>query len=158
MAHPAQHTRRILLTCALTLALVSLASAIYFWRLSQTITPLTAYRTQVNFPLYYPKDVSPRPQISTIQVVGKASLNYRLKPSDTTYVMVTQQARPKSLQNFRLDGFDQLATPHGTVYVGTASDSATAILTTESTLITLRGSEGVDRATLTTIAQNMKPL
>ena len=114
----------------------------------QSITPLSGYSK--SYSLYYPK---PMPsglyyKFNSVRDLEDQITYELIGPSGG--VVLTQQAKPAQLSSFKLDGFSQVSTPNGTMYLGLIGDRVTGIVSTQGTLITITAQKdfGLDRVTV----------
>ncbi|MFZ1249606.1 MAG: hypothetical protein WAQ24_04795 [Candidatus Saccharimonadales bacterium] len=120
--------------------------------------PLNKYAKTLQFQLYYPRSLPNDYKIDETSItVSNDILNYTIQ-SPNGAVQCTQQAAPDSLASYRIDGFSPVATPIGSMLVGTAAGGSTAIIKTPSTLITLRATNNKAEAAIMQIAQALQPL
>ena len=123
---------------------------------NKNISPIKVFTGQLQFTLYYP---TPLPE-GVIYTEGSANIThgvlfYQLQTPKGA-ITISQQASPKQLQNYKIDGFNEVATPNGTMLLGSAQNSPTAILTTADSLINIKGTSASSLLEVSNIGQSLR--
>jgi hypothetical protein len=123
--------------------------------------PLSAtVRKQAGFPLYYPSEVPAGYTLKQDSVrLDNGIVFYSLVRGAKT-ILFSQQEVPTSPPDLaHLQGFKKVTTFNGDdVAVGTSNGQPTALLLTDTTLITVTGSKDASKDAIFKLAQDMQPL
>jgi hypothetical protein len=116
-------------------------------------------RTNTSFTLYYPSSLPKGYTYDkklTRQDAGIVFYNFR---SDKHVISVSQQALPDHPPDINnLGGFSKLDVTAGKAAVGISGSSPTAIVLTNSTIITINGSKDTPQDVVATLAKNLASL
>lgn len=119
-------------------------------------SPIDPYAKSLDFQIYFPEKLPSNLKFVDGSVQISEDLIFFKFADGMGEIIVSQQPRPESLESFRVDGFDSVATNVGSMLVGKTEDRPTAFITTDKTLITISGYSNQDRLTITTIGQNLQ--
>ena len=126
------------------------------WLLHKPRNPLSSFEDKATYALYYPAKMPKGYWLKSPATFTDATLFYTLQSDDNT-VTITEQSMPKGISSMRVDGFNSVATEVGTLLVGNVNNVATGFVSTETTLVSLRGSTSSQEA-LMVIAKSLQKL
>lgn len=111
----------------------------------------------VDFPVYYPWPLPDGYRYKNAsESIHAGSFFYQLEKG-SSHIVISQQARPK--ENIMVDsivGLSPISTSLGTAYVGQSGASPVAILTTDSTLVTISGDPQIASNVVNTAVLNLR--
>lgn len=145
--------RRIAITLGLVAAIV-LGIGTYSL-LHRPANPLAIYAQSVDFPLYYPSSLPDGYSISQDTSYSDNTIFFTIRSSNGD-IVVAQQKVPDQTSTMRVDGFSSVSTGIGTLTLGSVNGTATGFVTTDRTLISLRG--GTSTTTITLVANSLTKL
>lgn len=112
-------------------------------------------KDSVSYDLYYPSSLPSGYSLDTSSMkIEQGVVSFAVNTVGQN-IFINEQPLPSEFGSFKIDGFDSVVTASGTLLVGVALDTPTAILTTDNTLITIKGSTDVSKETITEIGQRM---
>ena len=109
---------------------------------------LEQIQSDIDFPLYYPSTL-PKDfglQNTSPSADGNAAVNYTLTYKDTIKIVVTQQPRPKLMEE--VNKIREFNTPVGKAYVANLNGRKAGFLLTEKTLMIISSSHEMEVADL----------
>ena len=71
-------------------------------------------------------------------------------------IQVSQQPKPDQLDSFNLDGFSQVSTSIGTMYLGLVSENVTAIVSAYDTLLIVTAPQSFAQDSMTVLVDQLK--
>ena len=146
----------VIISCIAVALLLIIAGL--FWQKQSQRTPISSYKKQLSFPLYYPSELPVGYKIVTSSINSSDGVLLFAIKNNGTEITISEQSMPDQLQSFKVDGFNTVATPVGAMLIGSTSDSPSAIITTEKTLITIKGDKQAGRELVTTLGQKLRKL
>ena len=140
---------------SILLAVILCAGLGVFFSKDKT-TPIDSYAKLVDFQTYFPQKLPDNLSFvdGSTRISGDV-IFFNLKDGKSD-IVISQQSRPQTLESFRVDGFDSVATNIGSMLVGKTEDRPAAVVTTENTLITINGYAGQDIYVISSIGQSLR--
>jgi len=136
---------------------IAVGSALFFSRDKSPIP--RSIRQAVSFTLYYPNALPQGYSLRSKSVRGDSGIVFYSLANDKRQVNVSQQPLPSNPPNLNnLGGFSKLEATAGKAAVGANGSSPTAIILSNTTLITINGTPGTPQDVVTNIAKAMTSL
>lgn len=157
MLKPRPKSRKKLIVCIVVILIVLCVLVGLY--LTRPKTPIPEnIRKQADFPLYYPERLPDGYKLDKGSVKYENGVVFYSLVKDSSSLLISEQSIPSNPPDLdHLKGFSKIATFAGNVALGSVNNQPTAILLTDSTLLTITGKNSTKDA-VSQVTQNMGSL
>lgn len=148
--------KRLFVLIALLITVAAIAAT---WWLQRPTNPLREIKNKVGFSIYYPHKIPGEYRMDENSVKFENGILFFSLRNENKVITVTQQPKPNhDLGLDTLVGFNTTESPAGKAVSGTQSNRSSALITTDSTLIIITGSNDVALDVINDVTKNLRKL
>jgi hypothetical protein len=159
LSRPKKRRRNVYIIPAILAALLlSVGTYFYFTNRTQSTIPQETQES-VSFPVYYPSELPEGYQLKKDSIKVDRDIVFYSFSNDDKNIMISEQAIPPTPPDLaHIEGFKHLTIPAGDAATGVNNGQPTALLLTDTTLVSITGIKGVSEKNVSDILQSMESL